>query len=961
LLKDIRAGKVTSLPKNDDFTVPIAMGFYNLKAIITKIPKEGIFMKEFSIQAKTYILVTILIGTSLFLRNVLSMDLQNIWMLLILSGLASLALILKIEDASGKLHYNVSFLVYSFTFVLLGLQAAMVVIVISNMVEWAWHKYPWYIQCFNIASYVVVIQMAGSIFEWVNPTSTQMTLTSVLGILIALVSFTFINHLMIGVVIFLARKQSFTESGVFDFLPLMIDFTMLCLGAGTALIWIISPYAIILSLIPLYLMYNTLKMPALERRSISDSKTGLYNARYFSKVLEDELIRAERYDRPLTVIMGDLDMLRNINNTYGHVAGDVVLIGIAGIIKELVREYDIVARFGGEEFSILMPETTSQVAYKRVEVIREKVEMTEFSVATSATPIKASISFGIAERDGTHQSANDLVHNADVALYHAKLSGRNRTSIYNEGSYDVLFNTGEENIPIRAMFSLEERTQLSNLPYKPNAMREKPPAVVPERDDQTKTSQTQGKQAPGQSSKTKEQTSDSSRPKWLVNLYIGSLATISAILFVLLFRWTPNFDWIGLSVFALIVLMTEGFSIEIYVRSTSVSTSAAPMLAGILLFGPVGALVVSLVFATVAKIKHSSPFSRYFFNISNQLLAGLLYTGLISIIGTSFTNWHPVFQFLYCLVSAIIVFLCTSLSIAFAVRLDSGVPIKKFWSEQFSWLAPHYLSMGIIAFAFLYSYQITGLVGVGIILVPLLILRLSQKQYIDRTKTVVNELRQKNTALEESAIEISTLNEELLITLAEVIDMRDPFVLGHAKHVSRYAVAIGTELGMEKEKIEDLRKAALLHDIGKIGVSEAILLKPGKLTADEYAVVKQHPKLGADTISNCHTLQNIVPMVLHHHERFDGQGYPNRLKGEEIPIEARIMALADAVEAMAADRPYRRGLGKMDILKEIQTNAGTQFDPMVVNAFLKVLRKEGESTIVNSALVEHKVLAVQHV
>ncbi len=160
--------------------------------------------------------------------------------------------------------------------------------------------------------------------------------------------------------------------------------------------------------------------------------------------LENELKRANRFDRPLTIIMADLDLLRNINNTYGHLAGDEVLIGIANILKQSVREYDVVARFGGEEFSILMPETTLAQGYERAEIIRQAVHNAEFTIPTSVEPIKATLSLGVAHRENFEQSGKDIIHNADTALYHSKLKGRNRAFAYTQESYVDFGETKEK-------------------------------------------------------------------------------------------------------------------------------------------------------------------------------------------------------------------------------------------------------------------------------------------------------------------------------------------------------------------------------------------------------------------------------------------------------------------------------------------------------------------------------------
>jgi putative nucleotidyltransferase with HDIG domain len=265
---------------------------------------------------------------------------------------------------------------------------------------------------------------------------------------------------------------------------------------------------------------------------------------------------------------------------------------------------------------------------------------------------------------------------------------------------------------------------------------------------------------------------------------------------------------------------------------------------------------------------------------------------------------------------------------------------------------PYYLALGVVAYAFVFSYLNGGLVGVTIVLAPLLMLRFSQAQYLDHTKRSVAQLRESNTALQNQASEISALNEELLLALSHAIDLRDPDVHDHSKAVARYAVLMAQQLGLAPERVELVRKAGLLHDIGKLGIPEAILFKPARLSAEEYTVVKQHPTLGAAIVSDCRSLHDLIPFIRNHHEHFDGRGYPGGLRGSDIPLEARILSVADAVEAMASDRPYRRGQNVDAILKEIMACAGTQFDATVVDAFVNVVQRQGPGVIINSARPE---------
>lgn len=187
--------------------------------------------------------------------------------------------------------------------------------------------------------------------------------------------------------------------------------------------------------------------------------------------------------------------------------------------------------------------------------------------------------------------------------------------------------------------------------------------------------------------------------------------------------------------------------------------------------------------------------------------------------------------------------------------------------------------------------------------------------------------------------EISGLSLGLLKSLAMAIDARDNYTRMHSMRVTRYAVMIGVHMGMSQENIELLRRGALLHDIGKIGIRDDILLKPGELTKKEWDEIRKHPEIGARILGPEGPLRVIVPMVLYHHERYDGRGYPHGLKGADIPEEARIIAVADAFEAITADRPYRRAYSLERAAKEIQQNAGSQFDPGIVRVFMDVLKE----------------------
>ena len=184
--------------------------------------------------------------------------------------------------------------------------------------------------------------------------------------------------------------------------------------------------------------------------------------------------------------------------------------------------------------------------------------------------------------------------------------------------------------------------------------------------------------------------------------------------------------------------------------------------------------------------------------------------------------------------------------------------------------------------------------------------------------------------------------EALLVALARALEAKDDETEGHSERVTAYALRLGRALGLRREALEDLRRGALLHDLGKIGIPDAVLRKPGPLTEEEKALMRTHPLIGDRILEGLPALQGARGVVRHHHERFDGRGYPEGLQGEEIPLLARIFAVVDAYDAMTSDRPYRRALSHGEALAAIAREAGKQFDPQVVRVFLRVFAEERE-------------------
>lgn len=178
--------------------------------------------------------------------------------------------------------------------------------------------------------------------------------------------------------------------------------------------------------------------------------------------------------------------------------------------------------------------------------------------------------------------------------------------------------------------------------------------------------------------------------------------------------------------------------------------------------------------------------------------------------------------------------------------------------------------------------------------------------------------------------------------LAETIEKRDPYTGGHTQRVMEYSLAVGGLMGLSGEEIENLKLAAILHDIGKLGISDCILLKNGSLDRDEMQAMNRHPEYGAEILRHVKQLDQVISGVRGHHERYDGNGYPDGLKGEDIPFIARIIAVADTFDAMTTDRPYRKALSVSKAVGELTKQSGAQLDGKIVEIFVRYLSGTGQ-------------------
>jgi putative nucleotidyltransferase with HDIG domain len=434
-----------------------------------------------------------------------------------------------------------------------------------------------------------------------------------------------------------------------------------------------------------------------------------------------------------------------------------------------------------------------------------------------------------------------------------------------------------------------------------------------------------------------QQRSLSDAGRWYITAVIlgGLLVVVHS---VYTFSQTPPgaiwFVWAGLT------LLSGSFTVKVPSIPARLSASETFVFAAVLMFGPAAAtLVVALDSLVISLWIHrtSRRSIRILFNLSAPTIAvwiaGQTFFLIAGITPLAYTP-HAILPLLIPLVSlAVIYFLLNSWLIAFAVALEQRLSAFLVWRQNFLWLSLSYFSGASVAALLLPYLQapdklLDFLPAIGLLVPLLLISYLTLKTSLGRVEDATKHLSQLNR------LYLSTIE-----TLAMAIDAKDQITHGHIRRVQILAVRLAKAMGLaDTPQIRAVEAAALLHDMGKLAVPEYILNKPGPLTPAEFEKMKLHASVGADILSAIDFPYPVVPIVRHHHENWDGTGYPDRLKGSDIPIGARILAVVDCFDALTSDRPYRSKLADADALRILKERRGTMYDPLVVDVFVRVYR-----------------------
>jgi diguanylate cyclase (GGDEF)-like protein/putative nucleotidyltransferase with HDIG domain len=845
----------------------------------------------------------------------------------VLGSAAATAQLFRVQTPRDQAYHTAIVFVIAAAFLLPPELVALMGIV-QHIPEWLKIRYRWYLQTFNICNYVLgsmaVWFLAHRIMGW--SLISDHTLRVAIAGFVCCVVFVAINHTVLALMLHFARGHTLRETGLFEIEHFSTDFVLAALGVATYAFWQVNPWLIPFAIAPLVLIHRSLAVPQLQAEARVDPKTGLFNARYFAAALSEEIGRAQRFERPMSLIMADLDLLRDINNSYGHLAGDAVLRGIADAFRAQLRQYDVPARFGGEEFSILLPETPPEQAMEIAERIRRAVAQRTFDVETSSEPIRATVSIGVAgyPKDGT--DANELIHQADLAVYRAKLQGRNRVL---SASSEPLLVPSDRTARLIAVPEDSETAIVSG-----------PAQVQPKEERRADVRHPRPHAVHG--------------PRFLsldrrLSLTVGLVSTlgVAAGIAGLAFSWTSK-DLLGLLTVLLLVGVGQALALEADEGAAVLSVSAVGCLAASSLFGWRAALPLAITSVAVDWSARRHPLHNVLFNIGALTLASLTAASVFKL-GEFFPDGtqHRLAIAALGLLAGAGYFVVNMGLVSLALALQGHERWWNVFREQFAWLLPHYVVYGFIGGVMALAYEAVNLLALAVFAVPLLLMRKTQEAYLKHTHRSAQKLRQAAETIQSQNVSLEMANKLLkerstaaMESLSATVDARDSYTAGHSRRVQQLALAIGRELGLSQAELDLLGHAALFHDIGKLAIPDAILLKPASLTQDEWALMQRHAEEGARIIDRLGFLNDAVPAIRHHHERFDGTGYPDRLAGEDIPLGARIIHVADALDSMLTTRIYRAARPAAEALQELRTAAGTQFCPRCVGALERILPLE---------------------
>jgi diguanylate cyclase (GGDEF)-like protein len=793
---------------------------------------------------------------------------------------------------------------------------------------WLIHRFRWYMTGFNVANYLVSALAA----RWVADATNAFAFlegggdVNVAGLIAAVATFIVVNHILLLLVVSLAQRRPLHHGFLDRAEGMPLDTALALTGACLAVLWAQSEPLALLVTGPMFLIYRALWLPLLEHKARTDPKTGLYNSGHLVKELADALNAAKRHHSELSVVMLDLDHLRVINNTCGHLAGDRIIRGVAELLSEAAGQRGIAARFGGEEFCLLLPNTSIAAARQLAESLRSRVEAMRLRSDDAHGELMATISAGVANYPTHGDTVNTLLQAADAAVYDAKLGGRNRVRVPLPPDTYQIFETETLHRALPEPSVRKPPVDLDAAAESSESLREDPPTS------------TEAKKPSGATHPTL-------RKAWARKEFIAGYAALLSLAALAVAFVAPH-EAVERQPLLFVVLVCSALVLDLarldLFQRAKVSPASVPSIALAMIFGPIGPLVSEGVIAVVRALQRER-LVKWAWDFGALSLAGAAageaFTFLPADGAGALLLGGTVAGLAYYLVNM------SLLSVVMGLNDGRGPFIQ--WREGLTWLGPHFAAFGAMAGAFVLCEQRLGMYVFPVFGLPIAMLWVAQKQYLDRSRTSVTELRrnaeQLRTLLQDREELLARVHRSYLSTitsLARTIEAKDPYTGGHTERVATIAHALATRLGFDENELRAIEVGSIVHDIGKIGIADGILLKHGPLSQEERGEMRRHTDIASYILAELELPPIVKQMARSHHERYDGQGYPDGLTGEEIPLAARILSVADALDAMTSNRPYRAAMSLDRAWAEIEDKASTQFCPRVVATLQECLDED---------------------
>jgi diguanylate cyclase (GGDEF)-like protein len=660
------------------------------------------------------------------------------------------------------------------------------------------------------------------------------------------------------------------------------------LGILGGIAWHAAPT---LSLVTLVILAVAALVSGRHSMASADRLTGLLNQRAFGVRADEELSRGLRFGRPATLAILTVEGAQAIRQDHGRRALDRALGRVADVLRKQSRNYDLLARLDDARFAILLPETTRAEAVKVTDRISAALAASPPVLPNGEHPLVLDVTVTLTEypTDGTTlQPLLARPHRIDKVAHRSPLA-----------------------LIAKHFTTIRPRRQ---------------------------------------------QAAAAARTDTLVLTFITAIWIAALILFATTITPIPRDLWGSFVLMLGIGIVSRSVRVNLY-KLGSISNHFVAIMAGSILFGPTGAILLAAMIG----------FFYWPWRLDRKVLfdAGsyALIAGLLSLLMPTLVQYFPGEIWFHLpiigqgLILGIVCYILNAGSLLIVIALTAQLNPYTLWRQQFAWFLPYTLTFGILAVFMAQAGVAFGPIGLVIFAAPAFMILLATKQYLDQTKSSVvalNEAHQHlstlNGQLSDSVEELQQAYTATLEAFSGMLDARDSETEGHSQRVVRCAVAIGKAMGISAEEMASLEVGALLHDIGKVGVSDQILHKNGPLTPEEWLEMRKHPEIGYGLTSRISFLNHASPIVRHHHERWDGKGYPDGLCGENIPLAARIFAVADSFDAMVSDRPYRRGLPLEQVIGELRRGAGKQFDPQVVDVFIALLADDEWLTSIRAPL-----------